>query len=421
MDFLSALEAGTVAHGGYQDGRVVDLRGAAHKPLYLIGDIHAKQSRLKWIFEHADLEPQLQRDEAVVVFLGDLFHREERERAGEMDSSLATLRQLMELKIRYPRGLYVLLGNHEFTRTDRCKHGYFQGVLFRLALEREGLGDLYDRFIEASPLVVIHPRCVGVHASPALSVTSLDELKCVPVVDKPAPLLHRALVELTCYRHVKWSPYGEKAYNDYDVDDFLQLCGVPEGPLLTGHTPLDRLTGWEWPMGPRNRVIFAAGRELGYVKATAEGHQLVRVGRSRLEDDDTVVWDRAAGHGLRRLKPEELSAGVTLQPDGVYAFDYPGAAVEIQLEDSIGLSLRHYRHLSAASQDYYALGYYLVGREMRQEVLKLKREHSILVGGRELCQGVRFAWPNDECLIVRQWDEGQFELMALIEGIRLRC
>ncbi len=45
-EFLQAMRLGTVAHGGYQDGRAVDLRVVPDKPLYLIGDIHAKPARI---------------------------------------------------------------------------------------------------------------------------------------------------------------------------------------------------------------------------------------------------------------------------------------------------------------------------------------------------------------------------------------
>ena len=67
-----------VSQGGYQDGRVIDLR-AAHAPkiLYLVGDVHARSARIQEVFRHAGLHQQLATGQAVVVFMGDLFHREE--------------------------------------------------------------------------------------------------------------------------------------------------------------------------------------------------------------------------------------------------------------------------------------------------------------------------------------------------------
>jgi len=427
--FLEALAQGTVAHGGYQDGRVVDLRGVeAEKTVILVGDIHAKESRIHEIFRHAGLHSLLEQQRAVVVFLGDLFHREEDDRAGEMDSSLLTLQTLMDLKCRYPRGLYALLGNHEFTRIQSTKRGYFQGELFRRRLEDEGLGELYSEFIRASPLVVIHPQCVGVHAGPVRSVASLDELKALKVEDVHPQDMPRAVVEVMSHRHVSWSPSEAKAYNDYDVEDFLQLCGVPQRHLITGHTPLDRETGWNWDMGRKTTVIFAAGRECGYLKLTSEQLALIRVGRSALENDDLLIWDQAppevpgytwewerGRRFVRLLPPYEIE----LLPDVAYRFGYTYAPVELILPEGERLSLRQYRHLSPSAQAYYAQGYYLVGQEHRQEILKLPRDTSILLGGSGLREGVRFFWDERETALLRQGEPGEFELFALRPGLRL--
>jgi hypothetical protein len=434
QEFLQAMELGTVARGGYQNGRLVDLRQAVHKTLYLIGDIHAKSHRIDDIFGHANLHCQLAQEQAVVVFLGDLFHREDDARAGEMESSIQTLRLLMDLKLRYPRSLYALLGNHEFTRTDSVKRGYFQGYLFRQALQAHGLDLCYDRFVEASPLVVIHPLCAGVHAAPALTLQSLDQLIALEVADVHPLQLPRAVMELTFFRHIDWSPSQGKAYTDYHVEDFLRLCGVEQGPLITGHTPLCRDTSWTWRMGPRNTVIFAAGREVGYFRADAHDYRFVRVGRSRVSDDDTLVLDRTpeswslppgltlhreGGHQWVQIDDLQATAPLTLLPDVTYRLDYPGFAIRISEPDGDELWLRHYRHLSASAQSYYGNGYYLAGHEMRQQILHLKRHQAILLGGDGLCQNVRFSWGPDEFLVLRQEEDGQFELRALVEGVLL--
>jgi hypothetical protein len=427
-DFLLALELGTVARGGYQDGRVVDLRGAAGQTLYLVGDVHAKPSRIEAILEHADLHGRLDRD-AVLVFLGDLFHREEDERAGEMESSLQTLQTIMELKIRFPRSVYTLLGNHELTRTRSTKRGYFQGDLFRQALREQGLYSLYERFLQASPLVVLHPRVVGVHAGPATSIGSLEELKALEVRDVEPMSLAPAVRELLFTRHVDWSPNPDKSYNDYDVKDFLARCGLPKARLITGHTPLGRETGWEWDIGRHLTVIFAAGREVGYLRVDAESEEMVRVGRSQPQDDDRLVWDRAPSQvpsaqlelerGRRRWLLRDLLQPVNLLPDVVYRFEYPGQALRLSGASGIDLRLAHYRHLSASSQAYYDLGHYLVGQEYRQEVLKLKRHLAVLIGGSSLIEGVRFSWGEREVAILYQHDDGVFDLRPLVEGLSL--
>ncbi|MFN8609056.1 MAG: metallophosphoesterase [Vulcanimicrobiota bacterium] len=419
--FLDAMQQGRVAQGGFQDGAVVDLRGPnAPISLYLVGDIHARTGRIQQIFAHAGLHQQLALKQAVVVFLGDLFHREEYERAGEMESSLDTFRVMMSLKVAYPKHFYVLLGNHEFTRTLRCKHGFFQGILFGNALEKAGLRPTYEHFMRESPLVVAHPQAVGVHAAPSRSLLDFEELKALSVADQDQNSLHRGVIELTCDRHILWSPQAQKAYTDHDVDKFLSLCGVPNAHLFVGHTPLSRETGWEWSMGPRNTVIFAAGRELGYARVRPEGIRLIRVGRSPSEAEDEILISQAGGdwHGMHQFQlwdgqPEELVA------DRLYRFDYNGRPLRISGARDEPLDIRSYQHLPASAQSYYGRGHFLVGQEQRSEVLGLRRHQRILLGGVGLCQGVRFFWPEHELAVLGQLDEGEFELRPLVSGLRL--
>jgi hypothetical protein len=431
-EFLEAMELGTVERGGYQNGRVVDLSLAAQKPLYLVGDIHAKFGRISHILAHAQLEPLLASEQAVLVFLGDLFHREDDDRAGEMESSIETLNRVMALKVRYPRSVFILLGNHEFTRSGSTKRGYFQGQLFRAALKARGLAEGYDRFLQLSPLVMIHPRYVGVHAGPAVSVTSLEELYQLEVRDVDPSELPPAVRQLAFSRHIDWSPNPSKFYTDTQIREFLALCGVPDGRLLTGHTPLDRDTAWNWDIGAHLTVIFAAGREVGYFRVTPEGDDLVRVGRSCSSDDEIIIPDRAPrvlpeGPGQRlevvrgraRVILDDPTVGVELLADVCYRFTYPEAVINLARPDGESLRICQYRHLSAASQAYYAQGYYLVGNEFRQEVLKLKTELAVLLGGSSLVEGVRFSWGDEEFAILRQEDEGVFEVRPLIPGIRL--
>ena len=419
--FLQATQQGMVAQGGYQDGRVIDLRGPqAPKILYLVGDVHARSKRIHEVFRHARLHQQLAAGQAVVVFMGDLFHREESERAGEMESSLDTFREMMSLKVAYPKGFYVLLGNHEFTRTLRCKHGFFQGVLFGYALDQAGLRPTYEAFMESSPLVVAHPQGVGVHAAPARGLKDWDELKNLPLSDAEPKALHPAVVELTCNRHIKWSPHGQKAYTDRDVEDFLELCGVPQGHLFVGHTPISRETGWEWDMGPRNTVIFAAGRELGYARLDGEGIRLTRVGRSRHDSEDEIHPAVEAGEWRQmRQSIRWDSDEMELQRDCLYRFEYGQRPIRLLGARDQPLQVCQYAHLPAAAQDYYGPGYFLLGQEQRSEVLALRRDQRILLGGTGLCQGVRFFWPDDEFAILGQLQDGEFELRPLIDGLRL--
>ncbi len=410
--FLEALRQGRVESGGFQDGRVVAV--PATQTLYLIGDLHARVSRIGTIVAHAGLEQSLAAREAVLVFLGDLFHPEDDDRAGEMESSLETLRVFMDLKLRFPRHVYALLGNHEFTRSGSCKRGYFQGELFHRALEAAGLAACYEEFLRLSPLVVIHPRCVGVHAGPTRSVGSLEELKRLKVLNTVPTAMASGVMELCFFRHVNWAGNTNKTYSDHDVEDFLALCGVPHARLITGHTPLDRETGWTWNLGPRTTVIFAAGREAGYFRATADSEQFVRVGRSR--GGDELVPDRGFGEGVR-----VLTLPASLRVDVAYALDYPGRPIRLLRDGEPMLRVCQYRHLPPALQSYCGPGTFLVGCESRMEVVRLRRHAAVVLGGTPLCGGVRFAWPEEELAILQMSEEGSLELRALIDGLSLQA
>jgi hypothetical protein len=427
-EFLAAMSAGTVSEGGFQDGVVVDLRGAADRPLYLVGDVHARHQVISLVLEHAELEPLLEAEQAFLVFLGDLHHREDYEGAGEMETSVETFRVFMRLKTKYPRSVYALLGNHEFTRSGSTKRGYFQGDLFRGALEEAGLGETYQSFLESSPLVVVHPNCVGVHAGPTLDVKSLEELKLVQVRDVPPMEMEKAVRRICFSRHVDWSPNPEKHYDDHDVRDFLELCGVPDSRLVTGHTPLDRETDWMWDIGEHLTVIFAAARDVGYFRTCLEEERFVRVGRftgqefrpafkpeqGQQQDGLVSVVER----GRPMIRVEESGFGANLQQDQEYVWGYPGRAVEIRRGGETVLTIAHYRHLQGFLQSYYAMGYYLVGKAHANEVLKLKIELATMLGGDGLLEGVRFSWDAEEIGILR-WRGEDFVFRPLVKGLSL--
>ena len=428
-DFLTAMAAGTVTQGGFQDGRVIDLRDAVDRALYLVGDVHARHQVIALILEHAELEPQLQAEQAFLVFLGDLHHREDHEGAGEMESSVETFRLFMQLKTRYPRSVYALLGNHEFTRSGSSKRGYFQGELFREALEAAGLGETYQSFLQSSPLVVIHPQCVGVHAGPTIDIDSLESLKRVEVRDVPPLEMEKAVLRLCFSRHVDWSPNKEKHYYDHHVEDFLKLCQVPESRLITGHTPLDRETDWMWDIGKHLTVIFAAGRDVGYFLVRGQEQRFVRIGRFNGEQFRRLHGTEHASEqpgfvflverGRPVYKIEESGFGVALLQDREYVWDYPGREVELRRDGETILTIAHYRHLQSWLQSYYAMGYYLVGNAYRQEVLKLKLELATMLGGESLREGVRFSWDSEELGIVRWLGEERFMFRPLVEGLCL--
>jgi len=422
-----ALGAGSLRCGGYQDGRIVDLRSAPSKSLYLVGDIHAKWERIRILLEQTGLEEALTEESAILVFLGDLFHPEDRDEAGRMESSVQTFRTVMELKCRWPRSVYFLLGNHEFTRTGGTKRGFFQGDLFREALESEGLFDTYTHFLQESPLVVVHPRVVGVHAGPARSASTLEELKSFQVVDGEPHELSPIIRELSFSRHVDWSPNPEKHYCDHHVEDFLALCDASEARLVTGHTPLDRSSDWMWRIGRFLTVIFAAGRELGYYRVDSEEERFVRLGRFYGEQfvaDRSSDWRPSPGQtlsldrGCRYVEIKKPGSRLSLCADMEYRLEYPGRAFRLLVDGEQFVTICHYRHLPVWAQAYYAMGYYLLGNTGVNEILQIKNDLAVVVGGEQMVEGVRFSWEDREVAVLRR-EEDRFFIRPLLINVAL--
>jgi hypothetical protein len=402
MDFVQAMRANP-----FKKGRVLDLREV--DKVMLIGDIHARYPRIEQMLAQADGH--------VVVFLGDLFHREDSDQAGEMETSLATFQLFMKLKREYPERLFSLLGNHEFTQLGTSKRGYFQGQLFAERLQQAGLFETYQEFLRQSPLVMLHPQVVAVHAGPTTCVNRLEDLIELPLADLPPEELHPGVVQLISSRHREAAGQPGRSYSDLDVENFLNLCECPQAQLITGHTPIQPECHWNWTVGARTRVIFAAGREAGFLEVDPERISLRRLGRSRPGEDlletpelSDIQWHSDGANLYLPLPWEE-----PLRPGVSYRFSYPGRPVRF----SCGLSVARYEHLSASSQAYYGPGYYLVGRESHAEVLRLNRNWGLVLGGSPLCEGVRFGWAEHELAILHQGEAGEFEILPLVDQLSL--
>ncbi len=448
QSLLSAIETGSVGQHGFQNGRIVDLRGWLGE-VVLIGDLHAKGSRLTSILEHAQLLPKLAAKQSVLILLGDLIHRECAERAGEMDSSLEILFQIAQLKCQYPTQVYILLGNHEFTGTLRSKQGVPQGAVFRAVMQNRypDMYPLYQEFLSRSALVAVHRHFAASHAAPALGVADLAELRDLPVSDCSIEEFHPWVQQLTHFRHFDHDLTGRTSYRDSDVEQFLSVCGVASGPMIHGHSPLDRETGWEWEFGQRNRIIFAAGREVGYALASTDGVRWVRAGRSLVEDDDQLLWDRTPGpEALREYSAEHVSLswdclrarfevdhhlvcgdGIPLLPDVGYRLRGLDKSLRLSIFGDLEethLKLVRHRDLAAwlRSSQQPGSGWLLVGNESRRELLGLKRDNTILVGSEQSEHRITFgiaALSDREVLLLTQRDSGEFLLRALVSGVSL--
>lgn len=152
------------------------------------------------------------------------------------------------------------------------------------------------------------------------------------------------------------------------------------------------------------------------------------MGRSLVDDDDTLLpdrWPESVPHGRqesergrKRIRLPDLERPIELLPDVLYRFEYGRAALHLELPYG-KVRICQYRHLSAASQAYYEQGYYLVGDEFRQEVVRLKRDLAVLIGGSPLIEGVRVSAGEIELAVLRMADDGVFDLRPLVPGLVL--
>ena len=102
----------------------------------LMGDVHARADNLLRVITEGGLLAALEREEASLVFLGDLVHSQEADELEDMESSVFILDLFSMLKLRFPRNVFYIHGNHESFSDEVGKGGVPQGVLFRKHLKR---------------------------------------------------------------------------------------------------------------------------------------------------------------------------------------------------------------------------------------------------------------------------------------------
>ena len=96
----------------------------------LVGDLHAQVDNLLSILSANRLLEGLKNGTAALVLLGDTVHREEDGKLEEMESSLLMLDLIFKLKIRFPKNVFYLRGNHESFDEAVGKAGVPQGQIF---------------------------------------------------------------------------------------------------------------------------------------------------------------------------------------------------------------------------------------------------------------------------------------------------
>ncbi len=220
-------------------GGLIEFPGDESREMIIVGDLHANKRNLKAILQDAGNLYKLERNEAVLVFLGDIAHDERTGHLKEMQSSIQIMDILIHLINKYPDNIIYLLGNHDTLSPQLSKSGILQGELFHRALiEQRGerYADLIQRFFNALPLCVIHQYFCAVHAGPVRGGIGRRELTNINhYPDCRHQLIWNRINEV-------YSTPSMKEYGLQDLEDLRTALRLPQHiPIIVGHNPM-----WKW-------------------------------------------------------------------------------------------------------------------------------------------------------------------------------
>jgi hypothetical protein len=224
----------------------------------LLADLHARVDNLLVILTHDGVLRALEEDRACLVILGDAVHSERHGELEQMEESMLMMDLIFRLKLRFPRNLFFVRGNHDSFGEEISKGGVPQGLLWQRTL-KEARGKEYrkamQRYYDLLPYVAVSPDFIGTHAAPPRTKISSDML--VEIHRYPG-----LIPELISNRMQKPSRPG--GYTKGDIRRFRKALGVPpDTPFIVGHTPMDRVeTYWLNVAGAEDHhVLYSASED----------------------------------------------------------------------------------------------------------------------------------------------------------------
>jgi predicted phosphodiesterase len=203
------------------------------KTTIVLGDVHTRIDNVLRILTEGGTLAALEDGSACLVFLGDLVHSEERGEIEEMDSSLFILDVFCMLKLRFPKNVFYVHGNHDSFSPEVCKAGVPQGILLRRFLKKRR-GKAYvqevDKLFDGLAYIVAGNDFAACHGGPVRSRVIHSTL----VNLKRYPGIQHELVWNRVRRDTRPNGYGKGS-----VKRFRQTLGIAKhAPVIVGHTPL---------------------------------------------------------------------------------------------------------------------------------------------------------------------------------------
>ena len=207
----------------------------------------------------------------MLLLLGDMVHKQDNEHLEEMDSSLLMLDLVFKLKIRFPKGVFCLRGNHESLDESVGKGGVPQGLILRHKAKARRGGKYVKRLAECFellPYVAKTDDFVATHAGPPRSHGTLQDV--VDIRDHP-----KLASELTWNRLQR--PGRPAGYTKKDVKSFRARLDSDKGtPLIVSHTPLSS-DGTVWTHAgeiKNHHIVYSANRDRLAVVVRLDGEMV---------------------------------------------------------------------------------------------------------------------------------------------------
>jgi len=221
----------------------------------LLGDTHAQIDNVLRLLSEGGTLAALERGEAFLAFLGDMVHSEEDGEEEEMEPTLLMLDFFCMLKMRFPKNVFYIRGNHETFSYKMSKSGVPQGLLLRKHLEKRRGAEYaqeIEKLFDGLAFIVQGNGFAACHGAPVRS--HVDRSALVNIRRFPG-LQHEVL-----WNRLR-QPNRPAGYFKGSVRRFRETLGLPKrAPIIVGHTPLSITDTVWWDAGgiKGHHVIYSA-------------------------------------------------------------------------------------------------------------------------------------------------------------------
>ena len=239
-----------------KDGKPGGIIALPHDTIpFLIGDLHTKADNLLVILSQNGFLKALKKGQASLIILGDAVHSEQEGQLEKMQSSMLIMDLIFKLKLRFPKQVFYLRGNHDSFSEEIGKRGVPQGLIWDKALIKfrgKRYRDEMQRFYDQLPYIAYTDKFIACHAAPPTSKVTMDSLINI----RHNPYLINELINNRMRKPNKPSGYFKR-----EIKNFRKCMGVgPETPVIVGHTPLTNdETLWENVGNIENHHIIYGG------------------------------------------------------------------------------------------------------------------------------------------------------------------